>query len=241
MGIDLAVVIALAGLAGFIGSVAAGSRLKSTITRKWRARRLRKMLESQQVRPVSELHEGPGVVEGRAAAANPLTSPSTGEPVIAFCLALKTYTVGRTKPQPLVALEGLAEFEVTDESGRVLVSAQDYELRLKTVTHKIVVGQEQVPPRLAALLAEHDHPVEAIPRHTRLHWEEGRLEEDEAVFVFGHARKEVDPTGQSAGGYRDAASRWVIGDLDGMPVVVADASRADFLASVKRPLDDHDG
>ena len=44
MGIDLAVVIALAGLAGFIGSVAAGSRLKSTITRKWRARRLRKML-----------------------------------------------------------------------------------------------------------------------------------------------------------------------------------------------------
>lgn len=239
-GFDVAVVIALSSLAGFLGTVAAAARLKGVISRRWRARRLRVMLEKQQVQPVAELQEGPGVVEGRAVMVEPLPAPTTDEEVIAFCLELKTASRDRPSPEPLVSQEGLCPFEVVDDTGRVLVSATDFELRLETIRRKLVVGEDEVPPRVAALLAEHGHPVEAIPDATALYWNEGRLQEDEPVFVFGHARREVDPTGQG-GGYRDAATRLVVGNLEGMPVVIADSSRADFLASVKKPLDDPDG
>jgi len=188
----------------------------------------RRELKSAQRVPIRKVADGTTVkIGGRLSyAGDPLEAPLSGRACACWQVVIERQvrSGNSCEWEELIRDQEARSFFVEDETGRALVEARNPAVALNQDAHFSSGTFNDATERLEAFLASHGKTsVGLLGFNIDMRYREGVLEEGEVVSAWGRARLEPDPDGAtSAGGYREAPTRVVIGDPDVGQMLLSD-------------------
>jgi hypothetical protein len=114
-----------------------------------------------------------------------LRSPLSGREVVGYQVSIEGER-GVTAWERVVDVCRVADFELEDESGRVLIRAATSDIELDGRVARGRGGPfRAIPRRVVQLLHRHDRPVEGVLFARAFRWREQVLEEGQSIRVRG--------------------------------------------------------
>jgi hypothetical protein len=168
-------------------------------------------------------------LHGTVRSIDPLRSPLTGERVVGYALRIDEER-GITAWRPVVEQCRVGDFELEDETGRILIRASVSRVELETGESRGRGGPfRAVPGRIVELLRRHGHPVTGVLFARAFRWRERVIEDGAQVRVRGWVAEtelgsRVPSTSAGAflvGDYRDLPRRLAVIGGGAHPLQVA--------------------
>lgn len=158
--------------------------------------------------PIAEAEDGRAVkVSGRLRLVDaPLTAPLTGRSCAYFRAIVKHHR-GSGYTKIIDESDSCARLIIEDDTGSALVDLVDPVVVLHMDTHLASGILDDATPALEAFLARHGESSTGWVFNKSMRYEEGVLEEGEAIAVYGLCRLEPDPEPRESFGYRDLPLR----------------------------------
>lgn len=170
---------------------------------------------------VDELSSGWVELRGRVRGASTVRSPVSGRTVIGYAVEVEQER-GATAWESVVDVCRVMDFELEDESGRVLVRASSSDIQLETKVRKGKGGPFRgIPVRVARLLHRYGRPVAGVLFARAFRWREHLLEDGQLVRLRGYVSElEADTfaAGQMGGNYRVVPRRFAVVGAAAHPV-----------------------
>lgn len=170
---------------------------------------------------VDELSTGWVELRGRVRGTGTVRSPVSGRDVVGYAVNVQQER-GATAWESVVDVCRVMDFELEDESGRVLVRASASEVQLETKVRKGKGGPFRgIPVRIARLLHRYGRPVAGVLFARAFRWREHLLEDGQMVRLRGYVSEmEADEFGsvQSGGHYRVLPRRLAVVGAASHPV-----------------------
>ncbi len=158
---------------------------------------------------VETLETGWVELRGRVRAVSSLRSPLSGRSVVGYAVHVDEER-GMTAWETVIDLCRVLDFELEDESGRVLVRASRSLVQLDTGVAKGRGGPfRALPRRVVSLLHRHGRPIAGVLFGRAFRWRERVLEEGQCVRLRGwvaesESSPELRPSTRGIGAtYRD--------------------------------------